>query len=218
MGMRSPDGAAAPQSATAKPATAATAKPAKPAGTRPAKPAGSKPGTAAKPGTATKPTASKAAGTKQAKSAKPAKPAASKPASPEPPLSAPPRRAPLLLPAALLLTVEAAGLAVAGVLTAADTAAGRAYQTSSGIAITVLEFIAVAGLAAIAVGVARVRPWSRTPALMTQFFAGAVAAFLLQAHRFDWGIPGLVLAIAGLAALLAPASVRALSYPVSRRS
>jgi len=104
------------------------------------------------------------------------------------------------------------------VLTAADTAAGRSYQTSSGIGLTVLEFIAVAGLAWIAYGVARVRPWSRTPALMTQFFATAVGVVLLQAHRFDWGVPAVLLAVAALACLLAPTSVRALSHPVSRRS
>jgi hypothetical protein len=121
------------------------------------------------------------------------------------------RRTPLLMLAAAAVAVEAAGLCVAGVLTAVDAAAGRSYQASSGVALTILEFIAAAGLAWIASGVARVRPWSRTPAVMIQVFTGVVAVYLLQAHRFDWGIPALLFAAAGLAALLAPASWRALS-------
>ena len=80
---------------------------------------------------------------------------------------------------------------MAGVLTAADAASGKSYKASSGIALTLLEFIVVAGLAWIASGIARVRPWSRTPAVMTQLLTGVIAIYLLQAHRFDWGIPAL---------------------------
>jgi hypothetical protein len=65
----------------------------------------------------------------------------------------------------------------------------------------------------IAAGLARVRPWSRTPAVMTQVLTGVIAVYLLQAHRFDWGVPALLLALAGLAGLLAPPSLRALSRP-----
>jgi hypothetical protein len=123
---------------------------------------------------------------------------------------------PLLL-ATVVQAAEAAGLAVAGVLTAIDTADGRSSQVSSGIALTLLVFIVVAGLAWIAVGLARVRPWSRTPAVLTQVLTGVVAIYLLQAHRFDWGVPALLLALAGLAGLLAPPSLRALNRPVNRR-
>jgi cytochrome bd-type quinol oxidase subunit 2 len=121
------------------------------------------------------------------------------------------RRPPLLTLAAAVLAVEAVGLCVAAVLTAADTAAGRSSQASSGVALTVLEFILIAGLAWIASGVARVRPWSRTPAVMIQAFTAVVAIYLLQAHRFDWGVPALLFAAAGAAALLAPVSWRALT-------
>lgn len=113
--------------------------------------------------------------------------------------------------AAGVQAAEAAVLAVAAVLTAIDAAAGRSYQASSGIALTLLMFIVVAGLAWIASGIARVRPWSRTPAVMTQLLTGVVAIYLLQAHRYDWGVPALLLAVAGLAGLLAPASLRALT-------
>jgi hypothetical protein len=118
-----------------------------------------------------------------------------------------------LLLAAGVEAAEAAGLAVAGVLTAVDTAAGHSSQSSSGIGLTLLAFIVVAGLALIAAGLARVRPWSRTPAVLTQVLTGVIAVYLLQAHRFDWGVPALLLALAGLAALLAPPSWRALNRP-----
>ena len=74
----------------------------------------------------------------------------------------------------------------------------------------------VAGIIWIAFGIARLRPWSRTPGVMTQVVTGIVAIYLLQAHRFGWGIPAMVLAVAGLAALLAPASLRALTRQVGR--
>ena len=128
------------------------------------------------------------------------------------------RRAPLLTLAAVAVGLEGAGLGVAGVLTAVDAADGRSSQASSGVALTILEFIVVAGIAWIASGVARVRPWSRTPTVMIQAFTGVVAAYLLQAHRFDWGVPALLLAAAGLAAVLAPDSWRALTREFSRRS
>jgi hypothetical protein len=113
--------------------------------------------------------------------------------------------------AAGVQAAEAAGLAVAGVLAAVDAATGRSSRASNGVALTLFAFIVVAGLAWIAFGIARVQPWSRTPAVMTQLLTGIIAVYLLQAHRFDWGIPALLLAIAGLAGLLAPASLRALS-------
>jgi len=118
-----------------------------------------------------------------------------------------------LLLATGVQAAEAAGLAVAGVLTAVDTAAGHSSQASSGVGLTLLTFIVVAGLALIAAGLARVRPWSRTPAVMTQVLTGVIAVYLLQAHRFDWGVPALLLALAGLAALVAPPSWRALNRP-----
>jgi hypothetical protein len=115
--------------------------------------------------------------------------------------------------AAGVLAAEAVGLAVAGVLTAVDAASGQSYQTSSGVALAVFVFIVAAGLGWIASGIARARAWSRTPAVLTQLLTGVIAVYLLQAHRYDWAIPALLLAIAGLAGLLAPASLRALNRP-----
>jgi hypothetical protein len=72
--------------------------------------------------------------------------------------------------------------------------------------------VATAGvLAWIAVDLARARRWTRTPALLTQLFVGIVAIYLLQGHRYSWGVPCLALSVGGFAALLVPPSLRALS-------
>jgi hypothetical protein len=49
----------------------------------------------------------------------------------------------------------------------------------------------------VAVGLARVRRWSRTPALLTQLFTGIIGIYLVQGHRYWLGVPGLALAVAG---------------------
>jgi hypothetical protein len=113
--------------------------------------------------------------------------------------------------AAVVQAVESAVVLAAAVLAGIDTAAGRSYQQGSGIALTVIGVASAAVLALVAAGLARVRRWSRTPALLTQLFFGIVGIYLLQAHRLEWGVPLLVLAAAGLAALLAPPSLRALT-------
>jgi hypothetical protein len=113
--------------------------------------------------------------------------------------------------AAAVQAVESAVVLAAAVLAGVDTAAGRSYQQGSGIALTVIGVASAAVLAMVASGLARVRRWSRTPALLTQLFFGIVGIYLLQAHRLEWGVPLLVLAAAGLAALLAPPSLRALT-------
>jgi hypothetical protein len=113
--------------------------------------------------------------------------------------------------AAVVQAAEAALVLAATVLAGIDTAAGRSYQTGSGIALTVIGAASAAALAVVAAGLARARRWSRTPALLTQLFVGIVGIYLLQASRLDWGVLSVVLAVAGLAALLAPPSLRALS-------
>jgi hypothetical protein len=124
----------------------------------------------------------------------------------------------MLLVAAGAQAAEAVLLLAAAVLSVVDAAAGQSYQRSSGVALIALEFIVVVGLAWIASGLARVRPWSRTPAAMAQAFTGIMAIILLQAHRFDWGAIALLLALAGLAGLFTPASFRALTRrEVNRR-
>ncbi len=107
--------------------------------------------------------------------------------------------------------VEAAGVLFASVLAAIDTARGQSYHVNSGIAITVIGLAAAIGLGYVALGILRVRGWSRTPALLTQLFCGVVSLYLLESHRFAWGVPGALLTAAGFATLLNPRSIRALA-------
>jgi len=122
-----------------------------------------------------------------------------------------PQSPPTLRAAAVVQAAESVLVLVATVLAGVDAAAGQSYHVSSGIALTVIGVAAVAALALVAAGLARARRWSRTPALLTQLFAGIVGIYLLQGHRLDWGLALLVLAVLGFAALLSPPSLRALT-------
>ena len=121
------------------------------------------------------------------------------------------QRVTTLRAAAAVQLAEAVLVLVATVLAGIDTAHGRSYHANSGIALTVIGAACALALAWVAAGVARGRPWSRTPALLTQLFVGIVGIYLLQANRLDWGAISVALAVAGFAALLAPPSLRALA-------
>ena len=124
-----------------------------------------------------------------------------------------PQSPPTLRGAAIVQAAESAIVLAATVLAGVDAASGQSYHVSSGIALTVIGAIAAAALAWVAVGLARARRWSRTPALLTQLFVGIVGIYLLQGHRLDWGLVSVVLAVLGFAALFAPPSMRALTGP-----
>jgi hypothetical protein len=121
--------------------------------------------------------------------------------------------------AAVIMAAESALVLTATVLAGVDAAAGQSYHVNSGIALTIIGVAAVAALALVAAGLARAHRWSRTPALLTQLFAGIVGIYLLQGHRLDWGLALVGLAVLGFAALLSPPSLRALTgdKPVTRR-
>jgi peptidoglycan/LPS O-acetylase OafA/YrhL len=123
------------------------------------------------------------------------------------------QRPPSLLGAAVIQAADAVIVLVASVLAGADTAAGRSYQVGSGIALTLIGIGTALALAWVAVGLSRARRWSRTPAALTQLFVGIVGIYLVQGHRYAWGIPALALACAGLVLILVPASLRALNGP-----
>jgi hypothetical protein len=120
-----------------------------------------------------------------------------------------------LLGAAGVQAADALIVLAASVLAGVDTVAGQSYQRGSGIALTLIGLATAAALAWVAVGLSRGRRWSRTPAALTQLFVGIVGIYLVQGHRYEWGIPSLLLAAAGFALLLMPASLRALAGPGS---
>ena len=121
------------------------------------------------------------------------------------------RGAPMLRVAVAAQAAEAVGLCVAIAANVIDSASGDDWTSSNAIAFIVVEVVVAIGVAWIASGLARVRPWSRTPAVMTQVFTALIAIWLLEAHRYAWGLPALLLAIAGFAGLFAPTSLRALN-------
>lgn len=123
------------------------------------------------------------------------------------------QRPPTLVGAAAVEAADAVIVLAASVLAGVDTLAGRSYQRGSGIALTLIGLGTAVALAWIAVELYRGRRWSRTPTALTQLFVGIVGIYLVQGHRLAWGIPSLVLACAGFALLVAPASLRALADP-----
>ena len=124
--------------------------------------------------------------------------------------AAPPRA---LRVAAAAQAVEAVGMCVAAVFAAVSTASGQSYQTASGIALTLIAVGVAAAFAVFAVGLARAKPWTRTPVVMVQLFVIIAGITLLDGHRPEWGVPALLLAACCLAGLFTPASLRALNRP-----
>jgi hypothetical protein len=94
-------------------------------------------------------------------------------------------------------------MCVAAAFAAVSTADGQSYQQASGVALTLIAIGTAAVFAVFAAGLAKAKPWTRTPVVMTQVFVGAAGIYLLQGHRLDWGVP----------ALFTPASLRALNRP-----
>ncbi len=115
-----------------------------------------------------------------------------------------------LIGAAVVEGAESLGVLAATVIAAIDTIAGRSYQFSSGVALTLIGLATAAALAAVAAGLAHARRWSRTPAVLTQLFCVIVAIYLIEGSRYGWGVPLIVLAVAGFVALFAPTTMRAL--------
>jgi hypothetical protein len=127
--------------------------------------------------------------------------------------AAPPRA--LRLAAAVQL-LEAVGICVAAVFAATSTADGRSYQMGSGVALTLIAVGLAAVFVVFAAGLARAKPWTRTPVVMTQLFVIIAGITLLDGHRPEWGVPALLLAACCLGALFTPASLRALNRPYRR--
>jgi hypothetical protein len=136
-------------------------------------------------------------------------PASAKASTPAPAAAAPPPRA--LRLAAAVLAVEAVGMCVAAGFSAVSTADGQSYQRASGIALTLIAVGTAVVFALFARGLAKARPWTRTPVVMTQLAIGVWAIYLLRDHRPEWGVPMLLVAACCLVALFTPASLRALN-------
>ena len=118
-----------------------------------------------------------------------------------------------LLLAVAAQVLEAAGLLVAAVVTTVDTVSGGSYHQNSGIALSILAYLAAAVAALVARGLFRASQWSRTPALYIQLFVGTTGVYLLNGHHLDWGLPALLLAVLGFLGVCLPPSWKTLSRP-----
>lgn len=107
--------------------------------------------------------------------------------------------------------VQSAAILFAAILAGVAAIQGKSYQSAGGIAITLIGIGTAITLGYVAFGLSRMRRWSRTPALLTQLFTGIVGIYLVQGARYSWGVPALVLCVAGFVLLLVPPSIRALT-------
>ena len=118
-----------------------------------------------------------------------------------------------LLLAVAAQILEAVGLLVAAVVTTVDAVSGHSYHQNSGIALTVLAYLAAIAVAFVAYGLHRASLWSRTPALFTQLFVGTTGIYLLEGHHLAYGLPALLVAIIGFLGICLPPSWQTLSHP-----
>jgi hypothetical protein len=180
--------------------------------TRPAKATGTARARAGNPGRPAAPARQPESGKPESGKPAPGEPAPGRP-GPRDPAAEPRERPRALRVAAALLAVEAAGMCVAAGFSAASTANGQSYQRASGVALTLIAIGVAVVFALFAAGVAKARPWTRTPVVMAQLAIGVWGIYLLRDHRLEWGVPMLLVAAGCLAALFTPASLRALNRP-----
>jgi hypothetical protein len=128
-----------------------------------------------------------------------------------------PQRRPLSIAlAALVEAVQAIGVLAAAVYAGISAIQGKSYQNSSGIALTAIGIGTAICLAMVALGLLRVRRWSRTPALLTQLFTGIIGIYLVQGGRTWMGAAAIGLSAAGFVFLLVPPSLHALIMPPAK--
>ncbi|MFI7443774.1 hypothetical protein [Nonomuraea indica] len=121
------------------------------------------------------------------------------------------KRPPSLVAAALVVALEglvALGLGGYGLL---ETLRGAAGDLTAGLAAGAFGLLVGTGLLWVAWGgLLKVERWGRAPGVLTQILLIPVAVTLIQSQQALPGGTLLVMAVVGLAALLAPPTTRAL--------
>ncbi|MGW4643859.1 hypothetical protein ACWEN6_35440 [Sphaerisporangium sp. NPDC004334] len=112
--------------------------------------------------------------------------------------------------AAIVLAVEGAAAVLLGGYVGIETIIGAPADVSSSIFVAAFGVVAGAALLWVARGALKAARWSRAPGVVTQIFALPVAVSLVQSGQGVIGVPLGLAALAGLAALLAPATTRAM--------
>jgi hypothetical protein len=106
------------------------------------------------------------------------------------------RRPALLWVLVVLLTIEFLGVAALAVVLLVETLTASGASVGSGIALTVIGFVAAAWLGAIVVGTLRGQAWIRAAAIVWQVLQVAVGVGALQGQVAQpvWGWPLIILA------------------------
>ncbi|MER7504039.1 hypothetical protein AB0L05_33450 [Nonomuraea pusilla] len=116
-----------------------------------------------------------------------------------------------LVVAAAVVALEGLVALGLGVYVAVETLVGRPDDLTSALAEAVFGLLIGAGLLWVAWGgLLKVERWGRSPAVVAQIFLLPVAFTLVRSGQPLIGVPVGVAALAALAALLTPATTRAL--------
>jgi len=120
-------------------------------------------------------------------------------------------RPPSLLIATAVVALEGLVAVGLGVFAAVEALTGTPVSLSTALAEAVFALLVGAGLLWVAGGgLFRVQRWGRSPAVLAQIFLLPVAYTLIQSGVPQFGVPLAVVAVAGIAALLAPPTTHAL--------
>ncbi|WP_405141427.1 hypothetical protein OG589_30640 [Sphaerisporangium sp. NBC_01403] len=115
-----------------------------------------------------------------------------------------------LVVAAVVLAIEGLTAVVLGGYAAVETIVGKPADLGSSIVVSAFGILIGAALIWVAWGVLQAARWSRAPGVVTQIFALPVAVSLVQSEQTVPGVLLIVVALAGLVALLAPATTKAM--------
>lgn len=111
---------------------------------------------------------------------------------------------------ASLVALEAVGLLAAAVFYLVELVVAEAGDRVRALVTVALALAAGAGLALVARGLLHRRRWARAPALVTNLILLPVGYGLVQGGRWYVGLPLLLLGVAVLVLLFAPATAAAL--------
>lgn len=130
------------------------------------------------------------------------------------------QRRPLFWAFVALLTLEAVGMAVLAVTLLVQLLVAKAASEASGIALTVLAFVAAAWIVAIVVGVLRGQAWTRAASTVWQVLQCAIGIGALQGAFAvpAWGWPLVAVAVAVLLLSISKSVVAATSGRATRES
>jgi hypothetical protein len=109
-----------------------------------------------------------------------------------------PGRPRALTAAAGLEAAEGVAALAFGLFVGWETLFGDPQDVGSAIGVTLMAFLAGAGMLAVARGLLRARRWGRAPAMVTQLFGLFIAWNLIQSDQYGYGVPlagGAVIAV-----------------------